>query len=177
MPITLVPTDPRLRVFAVSDTGAAPLPAQSYLTGPAADAAPLRAALGAQVDPAHVEVVEVADLAPMGLRDYLAQAHDVAASELAADAARLDGLSGKAVIVTPKAVEGLAFLDPDTTLTEMGAYRTARADHGARPLPKAAPEPRLATPASGVGTPAQSRTVALAVAAALALAALLFVIL
>ena len=177
MPITLSPTDPRLRVFAASDTGGAPLATQSYLDGPAADPAPLRAALGAQVDPAHVEVVELSDLAPMSLRDYLAQAHDVDPSELAADAARLDGLSGRVVLVLPRAVEGLAFLDPDATLTEMGAYRTARADHAARPLPRAAPEARVATPGAAADTGPSGRTIALAVGAALVLAVLLFALL
>ena len=71
-------------------------------------APPLAEAFGAALDPTHVEVFAVTDVAPMGLRAYLVQAHDIPAATLDADAARLDALEGDVVVLAPRAVEGIS---------------------------------------------------------------------
>ena len=175
MSIEIPPRDPRVHVLSVSD-GGTPIPHQTYLTGTDADAAPLRAALGADIDAAHAEVFAVSDIAPMSLRDYLAQAHDVPPGRLTADAARLDALSGHVVVLAPRAVEPVRELRPAAHLTHIGAYPTAEADDTPVELPRAAREPGVATPGASTGSPAQRRTIVWAVLGALALAALLILL-
>ena len=175
MAIDLPLRDPRVHVLSVSDGGPA-IPHQTYLGGTAAAGDALRDALGAGVDPAHTEVFAVADVAPMGLRDYLAQAHDIPLERLAPDAAKLDALSGDVVVLAPRAVEGVRRLEPAPHLTHVGAYAPAAVDDRPRELPPAAREPGLAEPAprerrSGPG----GRAVVWIVLAAVALAALVVV--
>jgi hypothetical protein len=176
MPYDIPPRDPRIHVFSVSD-GQMTLTHQTYLsrlTEPEAPSAvPLVEAVGADIDATYAEVFAVGDLAPMSLRDYLAQAHDVPADTLAADAAKLDALSGDVVVLAPRAVEGIAALSPRPELTPIGAYAPAGADMTPKPLPKAGYQPRPATPAVATGSPTSNRTIVLVVAAALVLAVVL----
>ncbi|MFO6465803.1 hypothetical protein ACK8OR_15525 [Jannaschia sp. KMU-145] len=179
MTLTLPPNDPRIHVFSVSD-GPLRLAHQTYLsqlTDPPADALPLETALGASVDATYAEVFAIDDIAPMTLRDYLAQAHDIPADALSADAARLDALSGDVVVLAPRAVDGVATLTPRPELTHIGSYSTAQADDTPVTLPPAAREPRIATPGAATGTPLQQKTIVWIVLGALVLAGLLVAIL
>jgi hypothetical protein len=142
----------------------------SRLTDPPADATPLGEAFGAEIDETHAEVFAVDDIAPMSLRDYLAQSQDVPAATLAADAGRLDGLSGDVVVLAPRAVEGVRALHPRPELTHIGSYLPAGADDAPRPLDAPVEDgPHIATPGVATGTPLQRKTIAWIVLGALAL--------
>ncbi|UWQ19152.1 hypothetical protein [Jannaschia sp. M317] len=170
----LPPRDARIHVFSVSD-GDLTLAHQTYLSRldaepPAATALP--EAFGAAIDATYAEVFSVEDIAPMRLRDYLSQAHDIPSDTLAADAARLDALSGDVVVLAPRAIEGLTRLSPQPELTHIGSYPTAEADNAPRELPPAAKQPQLATPATATGTPVQRKVIPWIVIGALVLAVL-----
>ena len=176
MTLTLTPRDPRIHVFSVSD-GPMRLAHQTYLSrlGQTAErdggATPLAHALGAEIDPTYAEVFAIADIAPMSLRDYLAQAHDIPEAALAADAARLDALSGDVVVLAPRAVEGAGAMQPDPQLTQIGSYTPAAPETRAPDLPPATPpEPRIATPAATADAGPASRTILWTVLAALVVA-------
>ena len=79
MTVPLRPRDPRVHVLSVSD-GELRLARQTYLSRleDATEGAALATALGAEVDATYVEVFAVRDVEGMGLRAYLAQAHDIA---------------------------------------------------------------------------------------------------
>ncbi|MCK0169136.1 hypothetical protein MWU52_16395 [Jannaschia sp. S6380] len=176
MSISIPPRDPRIHVFSVSD-GPLKLAHQTYLsrlTKEVPQTTPLAEALGAPIDPTYAEVFAVRDVAPMGLRAYLAQAHDIPAPVLETDAARLDALSGDVLVLAPRAVEGVETLDPRPELTLIGSYAPAEADNAPRDLPPAAKEPRLATPAASTGRPMSNRMIVGIVLAALVLAGLVF---
>ncbi len=177
MTLTLPPRDPRIHVFSVSD-GAMKLAHQTYLsrlTETPADATPVTEAVGAPVDTTYAEVFAIADLAPMGLRAYLAQAHDIPEDNLAPDAAKLDYLSGDVLVLAPKALDDLTELDPRPELTFIGSYSPAEADDTRRELPPARPataEPAIPAPEAA---PTNNRQIRLIVVAGLAAAVLLLV--
>lgn len=173
MTIALLPNDPRIHVFALRP-GPMRLTRRTYLSGgtEAQGDTPLAKALGAEVDPANVEVFSLSDVAPLGLRDYLAQAHDIPQAVLAPDRARLDATRGQVVIVSPRGVQGLNAIEPDRQLVHLGSYEPARTDDAPRELPRAdrtAPQPR-SEPAPR-GGPSRG-TILWIVAAALVLAVL-----
>ena len=172
MTIELPPRDPRVHVLAVTgDSGS--IPHQTYLGGSASDGRALRDALGAEVDTTHAEVFAIRDIAPMSLRDYIAQAHDVPADRMQGDAATLDGLGGDVVVLAPRAIEGVAALDPTPDLDYIGAYAVAEADDTPRELPPAAREPRLAEPDPPADAGPRRRAILWIVLGALIAAALL----
>ncbi|WP_308915772.1 hypothetical protein [Jannaschia sp. LMIT008] len=171
MPIELPPRDTRVHVFSVSE-GGDPIPHQTFLAA-GADGAALRRALGAEVDTTHAEVFAVKDIAGMGLRDYVAQAHDVPREAMAGDAAKLDHLSGDVIVLSPRAVEGVRELDPAPHLTHVGAYQPEQPDAAPRDLPPAEPASRPATPAASTGPTMGNRTIVWIVLGAVVLAALL----
>ncbi|SFI95643.1 hypothetical protein [Jannaschia pohangensis] len=176
MTFPIPPRDPRIHVFAVSD-GGAPIPTQSYLTGPADDSSGLQAAVGGSVDAKFAEVFEVGDVAPMGLRAYLAQAHDIPGETLAPDAARLDGLGGTVIVLAAGAVAGLSSLSPRSDLTHIGSYAPTEADMAPTTLPRptaTSPMPARPKPTSRPGP--KGATIVWIVLAALALAAVLILI-
>ncbi len=175
MTLSLPPRDPRVHVFSVSD-GDLTLAPQTYLSQLSTvpeQATGLPDAFGAPVDATYAEVFAVEDIAPMRLRDYLAEAHGIEKSVLAPDAARLDGLSGSVAVLAPRAVEGVERLEPHPALTHIGSYRPAAADNTPRDLPPAARPERTAAPAAATGKPVQKRMIVWIVLAALVLAALL----
>ena len=146
MSIDLPSRDPRVHVFAVTGDGGT-IPHQTYLGGSVTDGEVLKDALGADgVDTTHAEVFAISDIAPMRLRDYIAQAHDVPASRMEGDALTLDGLRGDVVVLSPRALDGVTRLDPSPLLDHIGAYAQAEADDTPRELPPAAREPSLAEP-------------------------------
>ena len=171
MTIELPPRDLRVHVLAVTgDSGA--IPHQTYLGGSVSDGEALRDALGADVDTTHAEVFAVRDIAPMTLRDYIAQAHDVPPARMEGDGATLDGLAGDVVVLAPRAVEGVRALDPSPMLDYVGAYAVAEADDTPRELPPAAREPSLAEPDPPARAGMRRRAILWIVLGALVLAAL-----
>ncbi|CTQ33694.1 hypothetical protein [Jannaschia rubra] len=178
MTFALTPRDRRIHVFSVSD-GTVKLAHQTYLSRLASEPEgnSLADAVGAEIDPTYAEVFSVHDVEPMGLRAYLAQAHDIPDATLAADAARLDALSGDVVVLAPGAVEGVEELHPRPELTHIGSYAPAEVDDSPRELPKAAHTPSAAAePPRATGRPMANRTIVLVVVAALVIAALLFLL-
>ena len=171
MTLALTPRDPRIHVFSVSD-GALKLTHQTYLSrlSEEVSATSLETAVG------DAEVFAVEDVAPMGLRAYLAQAHDIPDPVLAADAARLDALSGDVVVLAPRAVEGLQTLTPRPELTHIGSYAPAEADDSPRSLPRASKSPHLETPGSAVGNPMTKRRIVWIVLGAVVAATLLLML-
>ncbi|MDB2408088.1 hypothetical protein N9W17_06210 [Jannaschia sp.] len=171
MTLSLLPRDPRIHVFSVSD-GPMSLAHQTYLSpleDLPRDATPLREAFGAEIDATYAEVFAVTDIAPMSLRDYLGQAHDVPSEALAPEATRLDALSGDVAVLAPRAVEGVAVLHPRPELTHIGSFAPAEADFTPGALPEAGAAPAIATPAVATGAPLQQRTITWVVLAGLAL--------
>ncbi|MEM7644437.1 MAG: hypothetical protein AAF366_18210 [Pseudomonadota bacterium] len=157
MTYPILPHDPRIHVFSVSD-GALELDHQTYLSrltepghGPS-----LADAFGAEIDATYAEVFAVADIAPMTLRDYLGQAHDIPGEALVADAAKLDALSGDVVVLAPGAVAGVETLAPRPELTAIGAYAPAQANMQAD-LPKADLTPAAGPEASPPSAPPGAR--------------------
>lgn len=180
MSFALEPRDRRVHVFSVSD-GALNLAHQTYLSrlsDPVPDTVPLAQAFDAAIDPTYAEVFAVEDISPMGLRDYLAQAHDIRDDVLARDAARLDGLSGDVVVLAPQAVEGVTELSPRPELTHIGSYAPAEVDNRPRDLPPAARATQLADAPEASGTPPLSRrTIGFVIGAAVLLAAVVLLLL
>ena len=144
MPLDLRPRDPRIHVFSVSD-GSLDLPHQTYLSklGDNAPGPSLDVAFGAEIDETYAEVFAVRDVAPMGLRSYLVQAHDVPEDAMADDASKLDGLSGDVIVLAPRAVAGVERLTPRPELTHIGSYSTAEPDMSPRSVPRSADLPPL----------------------------------
>ncbi|ETA51819.1 hypothetical protein [Ponticoccus alexandrii] len=85
---------------------------------------PLKYALGATaLRPAFVETVRISDLGPMPLSRYLAEAHGLSETALAADRATLDAMTGHVVILPPQAFDNTTqTLSPAAPLTHVGAY-------------------------------------------------------
>lgn len=142
MTLTIPPNDTRLHVFAVNDIGDATLPHQTHLgrlTTPATDTITLAKFLGLEtVEGSLSEVFAVADIASIGLRSYLSQAHDIALDTLSHDRAKLDALQGDVLTIPGRAFgPNGATLRPSPQLTHIGSYATAQADTAPRALPKA----------------------------------------
>lgn len=110
------------------------------------DKASLAAALlgDADLDPAFIEIFDLADLSGVGLSGYLTEGLGVPEAALAADRARLDALKGPVLILLSKALHGrAATLTPDSRLTLVGTYAEERPPVHFEPLPTAAAEGRL----------------------------------
>ena len=175
MSLTIPPRDPRIHVFSVSD-GKLKLAHQTYLSQLSeqpADTVVLPDAFGAAIDATYAEVFAIRDIEPMGLRDYLTQAHDIPAETLARDAARLDGLAGDVVVLAAGSLDGVRTLYPRPELTHIGSYLTVEADNAPRDLPPAVKEPHLAEPDSSPEPPVRRGLIPAIVVLALLLAALL----
>lgn len=85
---------------------------------------PLMGALGlSQLDAAHVEVFEAADLEPVGLIEYLAEANAMDREQVEADRAKLATLTGAIVLVHAGALPvGEGAMTPQTPLRFVGRY-------------------------------------------------------
>ncbi|MEM8851514.1 MAG: hypothetical protein AAGE03_15965 [Pseudomonadota bacterium] len=170
MTYPIPPHDPRIHVFSVSD-GALKLDHQTYLsrlTAPG-DGPSLAEAFGAEIDATYAEVFAITDIAPMILRDYLTQAHDIPEPALFTDAAKLDALSGDVVVLAAGAVRGISVLDPRPELTAIGAYAPAQANDTPGDLPKALPgDDPMPEPAPPPPPPGSRRTLIWVILIALA---------
>jgi len=107
MNLSIPAHDTRIHIFAVSDTDTGP-ERQTFLSqleDPSAVDTTLPMLFDhPALDPTGAEVFAVADIAGMGLRSYLQEAYDIAPEVLAQSKARLDGLGGDVIILTPRAL-------------------------------------------------------------------------
>lgn len=98
----------------------------------------------ANLDPAFVELFDVADLTDLGLAGYLADGLGVPDAALAADRPRLDALRGPVLILLSKALHGrTATLTLDPRLSLVGTYAEDRPPVHFEPLPTAAAQGTL----------------------------------
>ncbi|MDX5349466.1 MAG: hypothetical protein LPJ95_02005 [Paracoccaceae bacterium] len=96
------------------------------------------------LDPAHVELFDTADLSGVGLAGYLAEGLGVSETALAPDRARLDALTGPVLILRSRALHGRAVtLDPDPRLTLIATYAEDRPPVHFEPLPTSAAQGSL----------------------------------
>ncbi|WP_374642724.1 hypothetical protein [Tabrizicola sp.] len=124
------------------------------------------------LDPAHVELFDTADLAGVGLAGYLAEGLGVSDAALAPDRARLEAVMGPVLILHSRALHGRAVtLTPDPRLTLIASYAEERPPVHFEPLPSAAAKGSLTAPGPSA-PPARLPRGALALGAALLLAGL-----
>jgi hypothetical protein len=98
----------------------------------------------ADLDPAFIEIFDLADLADIGLPGYLTEGLGVPETALAADRPRLAGLHGPVLILLSKALHGRALtLTPDPRLTLVGSYAEDRPPVHFEPLPTGAAQGSL----------------------------------
>ena len=98
------------------------------------------------LDPAYIEIFDLAELSGVGLAGYLTEGLGVPAPALAADRARLEALKGPVLILLSKALHGRKVtLTPDPRLTLVGTYAEDRPPVHFEPLPT--------TAAKGILTP------------------------
>ncbi len=118
------------------------------------------------IDPAYVELFDVADLSDIGLAGFLSEGLGVPDAALDADRARLQGLKGPVLVLLSKALHGRAVtLTPDPRLTMIGTYTEDRPPVHFTPLPTAAAEGVLSPPPLP-GPPPQRPTLAFVLLAA-----------
>jgi len=133
----LDPTDPQARILAEAPTQAI-----------------IAASLGLpNIPPGSAEVVRLADISALGLRDFLVKAHDVT-PEAVDPEDTLDALDGHVLIVHPSiARNGAVTLHPGPGLHLLGAFATATP----APTPLHVPEPErpFAPGQTPIPTPAQ----------------------
>lgn len=87
-----------LRVFAIDESADSPAPDEV-----------LREALGApHLDTAQIELFPVTDLQDMRLSGYLARGHGIPADQLDGMRGRLDGLTGRVLLLPSRALGGAA---------------------------------------------------------------------
>lgn len=97
------------------------------------------------LDPAFIEIFDLADLSGVGFSAYLTEGLGVPESALALDRSRLDALAGPVLILLSKALHGREVtLTPDPRLTLVGTYAEERPPVHFEPLPTAAAEGHLA---------------------------------
>ncbi len=102
--------------------------------GPADTEDMARASLGVD-DQSEVEVFPASKISPVGLVSYLIDGHGIAATDLGAQAATLEGLQGTVVVVTSRAfADGSGRLEVREPMRLVGQFREAAAEIGA-PLP------------------------------------------
>ncbi|MFC3084856.1 hypothetical protein [Tabrizicola soli] len=124
------------------------------------------------LDPAHVELFDTADLAGVGLAGYLAEGLGVSDAALAPDRARLEAVRGPVLILHSRALHGRAVtLIPDPRLTLLAGYTEERPPVHFEPLPSDAAKGSLTAPGPSAPAPRLPRR-ALALGAALLLAGL-----
>ncbi|HLQ19721.1 MAG TPA: hypothetical protein VK146_12155 [Tabrizicola sp.] len=97
------------------------------------------------LDPAYIEIFDVADLSGVGLSGYLAEGLGVPEAALSRDAARLDALKGPVLILLSRALHGREVtLTLDPRLTPVATYAEDRPPVHFEPLPTAAAQGALA---------------------------------
>ena len=113
----------------------------------------------AHLDPAFVEIFDLADLSDVGLSRYLTEGLGVPATAIA-DPKHLDTLTGPVVILLSRALHGReAALTLDPRLSLVGTYAEERPHVRFEPLPGAAAQGHLA-PVLPLDPPPQRPTTA-----------------
>jgi hypothetical protein len=98
----------------------------------------------ADLDPAYIEIFDLADLAAVGLAVYLGEGMGIPDTALAADRALLDSLTGPVLILRSKALHGREVaLTLDPRLTLVAAYAEEHPPVHFEPLPSAAAQGTL----------------------------------
>jgi hypothetical protein len=146
------PSDPKARLLAEAPTSAT-----------------IAASLGlSSIPPSSAEVVRLADISVLGLRNYLTQGYDVLPDSFATDT-DIDSLSGHVLIVQSSvAAGGAVTLRPGPSLQLVGIFAQGRA----APTPLNVPEPEQdMSPGQAPAPMAPQRSGGIAV-----LAVLLFVV-
>lgn len=88
------------------------------------------------LDPAFIEIFDLADLSGVGLSGYLSDGLGVPEAALSADRLRLDALKGPVLILLSKALHGREVtLNPDPRLTLVATYAEERPPVHFEPLP------------------------------------------
>lgn len=138
MPAITIPAHDRhgVRVFAAA------LSPQDLQRDKAALAADL---LGdPDLDPAYIEIFDVADLSDLGLAAYLTEGQGIPEPTIAPDLDRLEGVTGPVLILLSKALHGRAVtLHPDPRLSLIGTYAEDRPPVHFEPLPTGAAQGTL----------------------------------
>ena len=123
------------------------------------------------LDPAFVEIFDLADLSGVGLSGYLTEGLGVPETAVT-DRARLDSLTGPVLILLSKALHGREVtLTLDPRLTLVGTYAEERPPVHFDPLPSTAAEGRLAPELPPDRTPQRPTSAFLLLGVALVLVA------
>lgn len=139
----------RLRLFFVATDTADGMALRNALATGAKDAGDLAArALGVDaLDPWWVTLIQTADIADMGLAEFLAEGHDVPSAQLTEQAAVLDAARGAILLVQSPAFRGHGLtLAPAACLTPLVEFDTLRSPAAARPMARADVAPVAAAP-------------------------------
>lgn len=124
------------------------------------------------LDPAYVELFDVADLSDIGLAGYLTEGLGVPDTSLAADRARLQAVKGPVLILLSKALHGREVtLTLDPRLQLIGTYREDRPPVHFEPLPTAATQGVLTPPLQSASPPQRPSLAMVLMGVALALVA------
>ncbi|WP_102110373.1 hypothetical protein [Oceaniglobus roseus] len=111
-----------------------------------------------RVDPAHAELVNVSDLAPLGLASYLTEGLGVRPEEVRAVRGRLDALEGHVLILRAAAHRGATGLRPDPRLTLIATlHEEAAAPAALTPLRSEGAKGTLSRPSEPEPTAAKGR--------------------
>lgn len=106
------------------------------------------------LDPAFIEIFDLADLTGVGLSGYLAEGLGVPEAALQPDRARLDAIKGPVLILLSKALHGRkVVLTLDPRLTLVATFAEERAPVHFEPLPNAATQGTLTPELSPGRTP------------------------
>ena len=128
------------------------------------------------LDPAFVEIFDVADLAGLGLPSYLAEGIGLPDAMLEADRARLEAVTGPVLVLLSKALHGRdVTLRLDPRLTLIGTYAEDRPPVHFEPLPSTAATGILAPTAPPGPAPQRPMGAFVLLGVALALVALVAV--
>lgn len=105
----------------------------------------LEKALGTQnLDPAYVELFDIADLEELGLRGYMRDGLGVAEADLTEDAAQIDALKGPVLVLLSGAFRDKKHtLSPQTPLRWIGTWREEKAPVNFEPMPCYSSDGRL----------------------------------
>lgn len=125
------------------------------------------------LDPAFIEVFDLADLADVGLSDYLTEGLGVPEAAVTPDRARLDAMTGPVLILLSRALHGRALtLRPDPRLSLIGTWAEDRPPVHFEPLPSATARGTLSPDPPADATPPRPGTAFRLLGAALGLTAL-----
>lgn len=102
-------------------------------------------ALGGEVVPDRVEVIEPRVLADLGLSAYLVEGHGAAAAAVSPDAMRLDRTGGPVILLLPRAAKGP--LEARPPLLHLGSYPLEQATPAGAPVRSASAQGETTGPA------------------------------